>query len=107
MILALKASRSPGLRDVMTPWSTTTSESSHCAPAFATSVLMDLKDVILRPFAIPVSIRSQGAWQTAATTFLASKMSLMNLSALGSTRQVRVDLAARQHDRVVVAGRDL
>ena len=42
MILALKASRSPGLREVMTPWSTTTSESSHFAPALARSVLIDL-----------------------------------------------------------------
>src|SRR5882762_2260019 len=69
MILALKASKSPGLRDVMTPWSTTTSESSHLAPAFLTSVLIDLYDVILRSLARPVSIRSQGAWQTAATIF--------------------------------------
>src|ERR671934_41354 len=41
MIFALKASRSPGLRDVITPWSTTTSASSHFAPALATSVLID------------------------------------------------------------------
>src|SRR4029077_9887106 len=37
MIFALKASRSPGFRDVMMPWSTTTSVSSHFAPALATS----------------------------------------------------------------------
>jgi hypothetical protein len=33
MIFALNASRSPGLREVITPWSTTTWEFSHFAPA--------------------------------------------------------------------------
>jgi hypothetical protein len=69
MIFALKASRSPGLREVMTPLSTTTSESSDFAPAFVAPVFIDLYEVILRPLAMPVSTRSQGAWQTAATIF--------------------------------------
>ncbi len=42
MILRLKSSRSPGLREVMTPASVTTEASSQRAPAFSTSVRMDL-----------------------------------------------------------------
>jgi len=55
------------------------------APAFATSVLIDLKDVILRPLAMPVSISSHGAWHTAATTFWLRRCPLINFRAFGST----------------------
>lgn len=41
MTLAEKASRSPGLRDVITLWSVTTCESIHFAPALITSVLIE------------------------------------------------------------------
>jgi hypothetical protein len=41
MIFAEKASRSPGWREVITPWSTTTGESSQLAPALITSVLIE------------------------------------------------------------------
>src|ERR1700745_3689703 len=107
MILALKACRSPGLREVITPWSTTPSESSHFAPALLTSVLIDLKDVILRPLAMPVSIRSHGPWQTAATTFFIENV-FDELKRLGlDAKQIGIDLPAGQHNRVVVTGRDL
>jgi hypothetical protein len=66
----------------MTPWSTTTSASSQLAPAFMTSVLMDLKEVMRRPLAMPVSISNHGAWHTAATTFFALEMSFISWRAL-------------------------
>lgn len=66
-IFAMKASRSSGLRLVMTPSSLTTGLSTHVAPALVMSVFKDGQDVILRPLAAPASINSQGPWQMAAT----------------------------------------
>src|SRR5258707_13806584 len=48
MIFLENASRSPGLREVITPWSLTTWESSQFAPALITSVLIDFYDVAFR-----------------------------------------------------------
>jgi hypothetical protein len=50
MILALNASSSRGLQDVTTPWSTTTSEPCYFGAGTATSVLIDLYEVVLRPW---------------------------------------------------------
>jgi hypothetical protein len=39
--LCRKGLQIAGLRDVITPWSTTTAESCHLAPALITSVLIE------------------------------------------------------------------
>ena len=60
------------------------------------SVLIALYDVILRPLAMPVSTSSHGAWHTAATIFLASKIALTNCSAFGSTPALQASLPAEE-----------
>src|SRR6266550_3037473 len=63
IIFLLKAGISSGLREVTSPLSTTTSWSTHCAPALRRSVASDGQDVIRRPFTAPASISVHGAWQ--------------------------------------------
>src|SRR5207237_522892 len=72
-ILRLNAGRSAGLRLETSPLSTTTSSSTHFAPAFLRSACSEGHDVILRPFATPASIKVQGPWQIAATGLAESK----------------------------------
>jgi len=69
-----------------------------------TSVLMDLYEVILRPLAIPASIRR---WQTAATTFFWSKTSLIGERLRLDAPQVRIDLTAGENHRVIIRSRNL
>src|SRR5699024_3374245 len=92
MIAVVKASRSSGVREVMrrTPAvsSTTTSWSVHSPPALTRSVRMVAAEVRVRPFASPVSTRSQGAWQIAATGFPAAATERTRNWAVSSARRV-------------------
>ncbi len=77
-IVSLKAGRSPGLREVTRFPSSTTSRSTHFAPALSRSVRSDGHDVTVRPSATSASISIQGAWQIAATSLPWSKNARVN-----------------------------
>src|SRR5438477_1252961 len=76
IIFLLKAGMSSGLRLVTSPLSTTTSSSTHLAPAFFISVLIAGQDVNLRPRTTPASISTHGPWQIAATGLFSLKKCL-------------------------------
>src|SRR5713101_5714951 len=63
-----KAGMSSGLREVMRLPSTTTSSSTHWAPALTISSLMEKKEVAFLPLRIPALASIHPAWQMAATT---------------------------------------
>src|SRR6201996_9859247 len=63
----LNAGISSGLRLVMMLPSSTTSLSTHFAPALIRSVWIDGHEVTVFPFTTPASINIQGPWQMAAT----------------------------------------
>ena len=74
-----KAGRSSGLRLVTRLLSTTTSASSHFAPAFTTSSLIAKKLVALRPFSMPpAEHRTHGPWQIEATSLPCLSISCTN-----------------------------
>jgi len=79
---------SSGLRLVTSLPSTTTSSSTHFAPAFCRSVFKDGQEAIRFPFAAPASITVHGAWQIAATGLSESKKALANATAFGSVRSL-------------------
>lgn len=61
LMMALQnASRSSGVRLVIRPRSTTTSASSHCAPAFSRSLRMLGTEVMRRPLTTPALISTHG-----------------------------------------------
>src|SRR5699024_3102152 len=92
MIAVVKASRSSGVREVMrrkpAVSSTTTSWSVHSPPALTRSVRMVGTEVRVRPVASPVSTRSQGAWQIAATGLPAAATERTRNWAVSSARRV-------------------
>src|ERR1700744_2136204 len=63
----LNAGMSSGLRLVMMLPSSTTSLSTHFAPALMRSVWMDGHEVTVFPFTTPASTSIHGPWQMAAT----------------------------------------
>ena len=81
--LALKASRSSGLRLLTRPWSTWTSSSTHSAPALRRSVCRLGHEVSVRPSTTSALIRVHGAWQIAPTGLPASKKARTNLPRFG------------------------
>src|SRR5215470_19376405 len=72
-----------GLRLVTRLPSTTTSSSTHSAPALRRSVLSDGHAAMRRPRATPASMTIHGPWQIAATGLSASKKALTNYTDFG------------------------
>src|SRR5215470_13775275 len=85
-IARLNAGRSAGFRLETRLPSTTTSSSTHSAPAFRRSVFNDGHAAMRRPLAAPASMTIQGPWQTAATGLSASKKAFTNSTAFGCMR---------------------
>src|SRR5436309_490982 len=86
MIFALNAGRSSGLRLETRPWSTTTSSSTHSAPAFRRSVCKLGQEVIFRPLTTPASISVHGPWQMTPIGFPLCANCWMNATTFSSTR---------------------
>src|ERR1700712_171342 len=105
MIFALKASMSSGLRLDTRPWSTTTSSSTHSAPAFRRSVCRLGHEVILRPFTRAPSISVHGPWQVTPTGFARGEEVFDELDRLRVGAQVvRVGDPAGQDEAVEFVG---
>src|SRR3954470_19539217 len=103
--LLLKAGRSSGLRLVIKLPSTTTSSSTHVAPAFRMSVCRLGQDVSVRPFNTPASTSDHGAWQIAATGLPDSKKLRMKSTAVLSIRSASgLATPPGQHQHVEVTG---
>src|SRR5690606_9477733 len=88
IILRLNAGRSFGLRLETSPRSTTTSSSTHSAPALRRSVAIDGYDVIFLPATTPASISVHGPWQMTATGLPALKNDRTNSSARSFIRSL-------------------
>jgi len=84
---ALKAGMSSGRRLVTRPWSTWTCSSTHVPPALRTSVCSDGNEVIVRPFTMPASTSTHGAWQIAAIGLCASAKPAVKRTAPSSARR--------------------
>src|SRR5262245_26948226 len=85
-IARLNAGRTAGFRLETRLPSTTTSSSTHSAPAFRRSVFNDGQAPMRRPLAAPASMTIQGPWQIAATGLPASKKAFTNSTAFGCMR---------------------
>src|SRR5215470_202858 len=85
-IARLNAGISAGFRLVTRLPSTTTSSSTHSAPALRRSVLSDGHAAMRRPRATPASMTIHGPWQIAATGLSASKKAFTNSTAFGCMR---------------------
>src|SRR5581483_6879172 len=88
MTSRLKAGMSCGLRLVTRLPSTTTSSSTHSAPALRRSVFSDGHAAMRRPRASFASIIVHGPWQIAATGFPSRKNAFTNSTAFGSIRSL-------------------
>ena len=84
---ALNAGMSSGRRLVTRPWSTWTCSSTHVPPALRTSVCKEGNEVIVRPFTIPASTSTQGAWQIAAIGLCAFANADVNATASTDARR--------------------
>jgi protease I len=73
---------------VTRPLSTTTSSSTHSAPAFLRSVCRLGHEVTLRPLAMPDSTSIHGPWQIAPTGLSCSTNARTNFTASGSARSM-------------------
>src|SRR5262249_26527899 len=82
-IFTLNTGMSSGFRLVTMPWSTTTSSSTQCPPAFRISVFREGQEVRERPGTASASTSTQGPWQIEATGLPASKNDRTNATAFG------------------------
>jgi len=83
-----KAGRSEGIREDTRFPSTTTSWSTHRAPAFTKSSRMEGKLVTVRPRTMPAEAGTHPAWQMKATGFPASWTARTN-STMARCRRMR------------------